>query len=408
MAQLIIIQHTILGFQLHTMDGADQRRSVSPIPFSFGERSLPPASFTFEKKRPSSSPSSPDVPRQSIEHHDAVQTDRDDTPSTTMFTPLGSPSPDTARRVSEVPSLSGNLGNLRLASAISDTEPQTCSTPPERASDASPTPSIQVTLSPSKTNPTKISHERADSVVNGMASLRMRSSSSSSLSPTQEGPGHSPSPSRRRRSGSGVPRPPYRVEDEELPPSLFHSQTIQQSLVDARAVVSRMAEALASSTMPQDESSSIRKFRQQALKLSGFQPPSSRTVGLVGDSGVGKSSLINSLLDKKSLARAVSDISMVVPLSLTMCRATVGLHVRVSLPSITTTTVIHFAYRSITLPKKSCRSISKSLSKHTKPTNLHPLTRLLRIFKTLSESQNLRLALFEQASDSVLTRIPVC
>jgi hypothetical protein len=386
------------------MDSADQRRSVSPTSFSFGERSSPPASFTFEK-RPFVSPSSPDVPRQSIEHHDAVHTDRDDT---TIFTPPGSSSPDTARRVSEVPSLSGNFGDLRLASAIPCTEPQTCSTPPERASDASPAPSIQVTLSPSKTNSTKTSHERADSVVNGMANLRMSSSSSSSLSPTQEGLGHSPSPSRRRRSGSGVPRPPYRVEDEEPPPSLFHSQTIQQSLIDARAVVSRMAEALASSTMPQDESSSIRKFRQQALKLNEFQPPSSRTVGLVGDSGVGKSSLINSLLDKKSLARAVSYIAMVVTSSLTMYRATVGLHVHVSLLSITTTTAIRFAYRSITLPKKSCRSISKSLSKHTKPINLHLLAHLLRIFKTLNESQNLRLALSEQASDSVLTRILMC
>jgi hypothetical protein len=392
------------------MDSADQRRSVSPVPSSFGERSAPPTNFTFEKKRPFLSPSSPDVPRQSIEHHDSLQTDRDDTPSTTIFTPLGSPSPDIARRVSEIPSLSGNFGNLRVASAIPCTEPQTCSTPPERASDASPAPSIQVTLSPSKKNSTKTSHERTDSVVNGMANLRMGSSSSSSLSPTQEGLGHSPSPSpsRRRRSGSGVPRLPYRVEDEEPPPSLFHSQTIQQSLVGARAVVSRMAEALASSTMPQDESSSIRKFRERALKLSEFQPPSFRTVGLVGDSGVGKSSLINSLLDKKSLARAVSYIAMIITSSLTMDRATVGLHVHVSLLSITTTTAIRFAYRSITLQKKSCRSISKSLSKHTKPTSLHPLARPPRIFKTLSASQNLRLALSEQASDSVLTRILMC
>jgi hypothetical protein len=390
------------------MGSADQETSISPIPFSFSERSSPSPSFIFGQKRPLLSPSSPDVPRQSIEHHVTVQTDRDDTSSMTIFTLLASRSSGTARRVSEVPSLSGNFENLRLASAIPCTEPQTCSTPPERSSDASPAPSIQVTLSPSKTNSTKTSTERADSVANGMANLRMRSNSSFSLSPVQEGLGHSPSPSRRRRSGSGVPRLSYRVEDEEPPPSYLHSQIVQQSLVEARAVVSRMAEALASSTLPQDESSNIRKFRKQALELGEFQPPSSRTVGLVGDAGVGKSNLINSLLDKKSLARAVSDISMVVPLSLTICRATVGLHVRVSLPSITTTTAIHFAYRSITSPKKSCMSISKSLLKHTKPTNLHPLTHLLRTFKILSESQNLRLALSEQASDSVLTRILIC
>jgi ABC-type glutathione transport system ATPase component len=325
------------------MDGADERRSVSPIPFSFGVQSSPPTTFTFEKKRPSLSPSNSDVPRQSIEHHDAVQANRDDTPSTTIFTPLGSPSPSVTRRASEVPSLNENLEHLRLASVVSEEEEQTCSTPLQRANDTSPAPFIQVTLSPSKSNSTETSPERADSVINGMANLRMRSSSSSSLSPGGGELRHSPSPPRRRRSGSGVPRPAHRVEDEEPPPSLFHSQTIQQSLVDTRAVVSRMADTLASSTMHQDESSSIRKFRQQALKLGQFQPPSSRTVGLVGDSGVGKSSLINSLLDKKSLARAVSYIATTLVMDLTTDRVTVGPHAHVSLQSITTTTAIRSA-----------------------------------------------------------------
>jgi ABC-type glutathione transport system ATPase component len=150
-----------------------------------------------------------------------------------------------------------------------------------------------------------------------------------------------------------VPRPPYRVEEEEPPQSLFHTQTIQQSLTDTRAVVARMAEALASSAARQDESSNIRKFREQASRLSQFQPPSSRTVGLVGDSGVGKSSLINSLLDKEELARAVSYTIMVLILILTVIRAIMELHVHASLLSIITTTKIRFAYRSTISPKRN-------------------------------------------------------
>src|SRR2546423_207914 len=46
-------------------------------------------------------------------------------------------------------------------------------------------------------------------------------------------------------------------------------------------------------------------LHQQSLRLQTFQLPSSRIVGLVGDSGVGKSRLINSLLDHVDLARVV-------------------------------------------------------------------------------------------------------
>ncbi|KAF3031928.1 hypothetical protein E8E12_002110 [Didymella heteroderae] len=48
----------------------------------------------------------------------------------------------------------------------------------------------------------------------------------------------------------------------------------------------------------------MQKLYHEALRLAQFQLPSSRIVGLIGDSGVGKSSLINSLLDKPDLARA--------------------------------------------------------------------------------------------------------
>jgi putative ribosome biogenesis GTPase RsgA len=81
---------------------------------------------------------------------------------------------------------------------------------------------------------------------------------------------------------------------------------VQRALSDARALTSRMANVLSSSNLHRENGSRIQNLHQEAIRLNSFQLPSSRIVGLVGDSGVGKSSLINSLLDRMELARAVS------------------------------------------------------------------------------------------------------
>jgi ABC-type multidrug transport system ATPase subunit len=81
---------------------------------------------------------------------------------------------------------------------------------------------------------------------------------------------------------------------------------VQEALSNARIQTKRIANVLSSSSLHQEIGSSIQNLYQQATKLNNFQLPSSRIVGLVGDSGAGKSSLINSLLDKNNLARAVS------------------------------------------------------------------------------------------------------
>lgn len=115
-----------------------------------------------------------------------------------------------------------------------------------------------------------------------------------------------PSPSRRRRSSSGVNRSAHRVEDEEPPESLFYERRIQEALNNARNIIGRVARVLSGSNMHREQGSSVQTIYQQAARLSTFEPSSCRIVGLVGDSGVGKSSLINSLLDKMEFARAVS------------------------------------------------------------------------------------------------------
>ncbi|KAF4487271.1 Nuclear GTPase SLIP-GC [Colletotrichum fructicola Nara gc5] len=67
--------------------------------------------------------------------------------------------------------------------------------------------------------------------------------------------------------------------------------------------MSRLARVLGSSPLHIDPDSAIKRLHKRARDLSRFQCPPTRTVGFVGDSGVGKSSLLNSLLHQKGLAR---------------------------------------------------------------------------------------------------------
>lgn len=64
-----------------------------------------------------------------------------------------------------------------------------------------------------------------------------------------------------------------------------------------------LTDVLASGSLHTEPDSTMRKLFEEATELIRFKCPNTRTVGFVGDSGVGKSSLINSLLDIKGLAR---------------------------------------------------------------------------------------------------------
>ncbi|KAF4626102.1 hypothetical protein G7Y89_g12058 [Cudoniella acicularis] len=107
----------------------------------------------------------------------------------------------------------------------------------------------------------------------------------------------------RRRSSSRINMPPHDVVDEELPHDRFHEPTFQQAFLDAKRSVSKLTDVLSSSSIHNEPDSTMRRLHEEADKLAGFQCPSTRTVGFVGDSGVGKSSLLNSLLDFRGLAR---------------------------------------------------------------------------------------------------------
>ncbi|KAK1447563.1 hypothetical protein CMEL01_09402 [Colletotrichum melonis] len=113
----------------------------------------------------------------------------------------------------------------------------------------------------------------------------------------------SPRPPRRSRGRSEAALVYHDVKDEELPESRFYDPAVQNAIKDAKALMTQLAGVLEDSPLHINPDSTIRRLYGQALDLSQFEGPSTRTVGFVGDSGVGKSSVLNSLLDQKNLAR---------------------------------------------------------------------------------------------------------
>ncbi|KAK1507609.1 hypothetical protein CTAM01_02721, partial [Colletotrichum tamarilloi] len=113
----------------------------------------------------------------------------------------------------------------------------------------------------------------------------------------------SPRPPRRSRGRSEAALVYHDVKDEELPESRFYDPAVQNAIKDAKALITQLAGVLEDSPLHINPDSTIRRLYGQALDLSQFEGPSTRTVGFVGDSGVGKSSVLNSLLDQKNLAR---------------------------------------------------------------------------------------------------------
>ena len=93
---------------------------------------------------------------------------------------------------------------------------------------------------------------------------------------------------RSRRSSSGVGRLPHSVLDEELPQDAFHSPEFQQAFRDAKQLMSTVEGVLGSSSLHNSPESTIRRLHKEAGELARFEYPSTRTVGFVGDSGVGR------------------------------------------------------------------------------------------------------------------------
>ncbi|KAJ5424831.1 hypothetical protein N7445_010804 [Penicillium cf. griseofulvum] len=89
------------------------------------------------------------------------------------------------------------------------------------------------------------------------------------------------------------------IRDETLPPAPIYNSRLQDGLKAVKGHLASLASAMRLSELTQDQSTSLHTLYKGTEKMSRFQYPVTRTVGFIGDSGVGKSSLINSLLDQK-------------------------------------------------------------------------------------------------------------
>jgi hypothetical protein len=92
----------------------------------------------------------------------------------------------------------------------------------------------------------------------------------------------------RRRSSSRTNIAPHNVMDEDPPSDPFHEPTFQQAFSDAKRFMSELVAVLSSSSLHSDPDSTMRRLHRDTIKLAQFLCPSTRIVGFVGDSGVGK------------------------------------------------------------------------------------------------------------------------
>ncbi|KAF2168763.1 hypothetical protein M409DRAFT_20780 [Zasmidium cellare ATCC 36951] len=109
--------------------------------------------------------------------------------------------------------------------------------------------------------------------------------------------------SRRASRPSSPGRTAYVVENEQLPEDDFNRGPLQPSLDRTRRLAKALACALGSGAVHTEPGSHISRLYAKARDYADFRCPSTRTVGFVGQSGVGKSSLLNSLLDRKNFLR---------------------------------------------------------------------------------------------------------
>ncbi|KAJ6125737.1 hypothetical protein N7523_003357 [Penicillium sp. IBT 18751x] len=96
------------------------------------------------------------------------------------------------------------------------------------------------------------------------------------------------------------------LREEELPPAPVYKSRLQDGLKDVKRELGILADMMGISPLSEDHSSDLHALYRDTKKMSMFKYPDTRTVGFIGDSGVGKSSLINSLLDQRSLSRSSS------------------------------------------------------------------------------------------------------
>ncbi|EAW18094.1 uncharacterized protein NFIA_080380 [Aspergillus fischeri NRRL 181] len=99
----------------------------------------------------------------------------------------------------------------------------------------------------------------------------------------------------------------YNIRQEELPQVPIYDIRLQNALRNVRGELADLAQVMSRRELAQDPTTAFHELYKQTLEASRFAYPATRTVGFIGDSGMGKSSLINSILDQEGLARSSGD-----------------------------------------------------------------------------------------------------
>lgn len=107
--------------------------------------------------------------------------------------------------------------------------------------------------------------------------------------PTDIGAASSPRrSSRRKRSSSRVEEGIHDVRDENPANDRFHDAAFQSTFCEAKKLMSELCNTLGSSSLRYEPDSIMQHLYEHANRLARFECPPTRTVGFVGDSGVGK------------------------------------------------------------------------------------------------------------------------
>ncbi|KAF2114884.1 hypothetical protein BDV96DRAFT_576070 [Lophiotrema nucula] len=99
----------------------------------------------------------------------------------------------------------------------------------------------------------------------------------------------------------------YDIATEQKPDDAFFNAEFQAALAATKQEMKDISLAIWGCPISHRLGSDLHALKQWAQQLSEFEPTRTRTIGFVGESGVGKSSVINALLDQPHLAHSSID-----------------------------------------------------------------------------------------------------
>ncbi|KAK1566032.1 uncharacterized protein LY79DRAFT_529529, partial [Colletotrichum navitas] len=279
-----------------TSTGSEPSRG-SPTPSTSSESSLDDSNFSSPSspREEHTALGSPDEPLPSIEGQDESPTETSssserisDTSTGRARTPSVSVSPPSSTSPSSALNLSPGTSPRRVGSPLEDGG--------EAASIAARLNGLDLGASPSRLGMSDVRDAIADIADGlGVRTPSRRQRQTTTVSPDAGGSllGLRLPTDRRSRAGSRASLILHDVRDEEPPPNHFHNPAVQGAFGDAKALSARLAGVLEGSPLHASADSTIKRLHRRARELANFQCPSTRTVGFVGDSGVGKLPLLS-------------------------------------------------------------------------------------------------------------------